>query len=139
MKYWIITVKEPYCGYILRGVKTIELRKAIPSSLSIGDVIFIVRKGEKGHIVGACKVTSVKKESVWYYSHYCIDEHKIYVQDVLDYAGQRRFLFGIGLKKLKLYAWCLYVRSFGYDSPPQNFYRIKPEYMSTIDRVLIKI
>lgn len=138
MNYWIITVKEPFCGYILRGMKTMELRKAIPSSLNTGDVIFIVRKGEKGHIVGACCVTSILKESVSYFFNYRKEEHRVKPFELKEYASDRRSLYGIGLKRMRLDTWCLYVRSFGYDRAPQNFYRIRPEYMSTIERVLNK-
>lgn len=138
MKYWIITVKEPYCGYILRGMKTMELRNAIPSSLNTGDVIFIVRKGEKGHIVGACCVTSILKESVSYFLNYRKEEHRVKLLELKEYASDRRFLFGIGLKRMKFNDWCLSVQSFGFERAPQNFYRVSPEYMSTIECVLHK-
>lgn len=137
MKYWIITVEEPYCDYILRGMKTMEIRRSIPPLLCPDDVIFIVRKGEKGHIVGACRVTSVLKESPNYFSHYRRNEHRLCEEMIKKYAGDCRFLYGIGLKRLKLDSWCLNVRSFGYERSPQWFYRIKPEYKSTIERVLV--
>lgn len=138
MNYWIITVKEPYCGCILRGIKTMEIRKAIPLALNTGDVIFIVRKGEKGHIVGACGVTSILKESVSYFLNYRREEHRVKAMELKEYASDRRSLYGIGLTRMRLDDWCLNVRSFGYDRAPQNFYHIRPEYMSTIERVLYK-
>ena len=136
MNYWIITVKEPYCGYILRGVKTMEIRRSVPAALRPDDVIFIVRKGEKGHIVGACRVTSVLKESVSYYSNYRLQEHRIKLSELKEYAEGSRFLYGIGFKRMKIDTWCLYVASFGFEIAPRWFYRIRPEYMSTIENVL---
>ena len=138
MDYWIITVKEPYCGYILRGMKTMEIRKSVPSTLRPDDVIFIARKGEKGHIVGACSVTSVLKGSVAYFCTYFSQRHRLNPSDLKEYAGHCHDLIGIGLNRIKLDTWCLNVRSFGFEMSPQNFYRIKPEYMSTIERVLKK-
>ena len=138
MKYWIITVEEPYCDYILRGMKTMEIRRAIPPLLCPDDVIFIVRKGENGHIVGACRVTSVFKEPPINFSRYYRHKHRLCEEKIKKYAGDCRFLYGIGLERLKLDSWCLNVRSFGYERSPQWFYRIKPEYKSTIERVLVK-
>lgn len=137
MNYWIITVKQPYCDYILRGLKKMEIRKSIPFTLSCGDIIFIVRKGEHGHIVGACRVTSIFKKGLSYFCDYSTQPyHRIISPKILEYAGEREFLYGIMLKRIELDVWCLNVRSFGYERPPQNFYRIRPEYKSTIDRVL---
>lgn len=137
MNYWIITVASPWCSYILLGMKTMEIRKSVPTDLNVGDIIFIVRKGEKGHIVGACRVTSVLRESVQFFVSYHSREHRLSLGQLNRYAGNRRLLFGIGLKRLKLDAWCLSVRSFGFECSPQWFYRIRPEYKSTIERVLI--
>lgn len=137
MNYWIITVKEPYCGYILRGMKTMEIRRSVPSTFIPGDVVFIVRKGEKGHIVGACRVTSVLKESPNYFAHYRRRELRLCEEVIKEYAGDRRSLYGIGLKRIYLNSWCLTVRSLGFERAPQHFYKIKPAYISTIDRVLV--
>lgn len=136
MNYWIITVKEPYCGYILRGMKTMEIRRSCPSTLSIGDIIFIVRKGENGHIVGACRVTSLRGGTVDYFDIYHSREHRLSKETLKKYAGDRDFLNGIGLERLKLDSWCLNVQSFGFERSPQYFYRIKFAYKSTIERVL---
>lgn len=137
MKYWIITVEEPYCGYILRGMKTMEIRRAIPSLLCPDDVIFIVRKGENGNIVGACRVTSVLKGSPNYFSHYRRHEHRLCEEEIKKYAGDCCFLYGIGLEIIMADIRRLNVRSFGYEGSSQLFYRIKPEYKSTIERVLV--
>lgn len=138
MNYWIITVSNPWCSNILLGFKTMEIRKNVPSNLNVGDIIFIVRKGEHGHVVGACRVESVLKESLSYFLNYRFREHRLSGEMLKKYAGNRHSLYGIGLKRLRLDTWCLYVRSFGYERSPQSFYRIKPEYKSTIERVLIK-
>lgn len=135
MNYWIITVKEPYCGYILRGLKTMEIRRTVPPALRPNDVILIVRKGDKGKIVGACRVTSVLKESVSYYCNYRLQEHRLKPSKLKEYAGESRSLYGIGIRREKLDTWCLYVASFGYICAPRWFYRIKPVYKSTLDRV----
>lgn len=135
MNYWIITVKEPYCGLILRGLKTMEIRRSVPADLRLGDVIFIVRKGEKGHIVGACRVTSVLMESVSYFKNYRIYEHRLGRPELEKYASGRHNLFGIGLERMELDTWCLNVASFGFEIAPRWFYRIRPEYMSTIENV----
>lgn len=136
MNYWIITVKEPYCGSILRGRKTMELRRAVPPALRPGDVIFIVRKGDHGNIVGACFVTSIFDGPVTYFCKYHYSEHCVRLGKIKEYAGDRRRLFGIGLRRIKIDSWCLNVQSFGYERAPQFFYRIRPEFNSTIERVL---
>lgn len=137
MNYWIITVANPWCDSILNGRKTMEIRKEVPSDLNVGDIIFIVMKGTRGHIVGACRVESVLKESLSYYLNYRSGEHRLSADLLKKYAGNRHSLYGIGLKRLKLDTWCLYVQSFGYKRSPQWFYKIRPEYKSTIERVLI--
>lgn len=136
MNYWIITVKEPYCGYIQQGMKTMELRKKVPPALQPGDVIFIVRKGDHGSIVGACSVTSVLVGSVNFFYAYHDHEHRVGLIKMREYFDEDRFLFGIGLKRIEINSWCLNVRSFGYERAPQWFYRIRPEFKSTIERVL---
>lgn len=114
-----------------------EIRRRIPVAMSLGDVIFIVRKGDHGVIVGACRVTSLIRESVSYFCNYRRSEHILAAYQIKDYAGEARFLFGIGLEKLKVGTWGLTVRSFGFERPPQWFYRIGPENNpSLIDRVL---
>lgn len=113
-----------------------EIRRRIPLGLSLGDIIFIVRKGEKGHIVGACRVTDLFMESVVYFCNFSRKEHRLSATALKEYAGNARFLFGIGLKKVRLDTWCFYVQSLGFERAPQWFYRVKPEYQSTIDRVL---
>lgn len=112
-----------------------EIRRSVPPALRSGDVIFIVRKGEKGHIVGACRVTSVLKESVGELNKH-IYEHRLVLSELEKYASGRGELFGIGLKRMELDTRCLYTRSFDYEFAPRWFYRIRPEYMSTIERVL---
>lgn len=136
MNYWIITVAEPHCDNILRGFKTMEIRRRMPFVISLGDIIFIVRKGEKGHIVGACRVTSLIRESVSYFCNYRREEHRLSATALKEYAGDASFLVGIGLKRMKLDTWCFNVQSLGFERAPQWFYRVKPEYQSTIDRVL---
>lgn len=136
MNYWIITVKEPYCDYILRGLKTMELRKSVPLTLWPGDVIFIVRKGDHGSIVGACSVTSVLVGSVNFFYAYYDYKHRVGLIEMREYADDDRFLFGIGLKRIEINSLSLNVRSFGYERAPQWFYRIRPEFKSTIERVL---
>lgn len=136
MNYWIITVDTPWCDYILRGIKTMEIRKDVPSDLNVGDIIFIVRKGGHGCIVGACRVESVLTESLSYFLNYRLCEHRLSGEMLKKYAGNRHRLCGIGIKSLKLDLWCLNVRAFGYEWAPQWFYRINPEYKSTIERVL---
>lgn len=136
MNYWIITVAEPYCGQILHGIKTMEIRKRKPAELTLGDIIFIVRKGDKGHIVGACRVFTLTRESVSYFCNYRREEHRLSATALKEYAGDARLLFGIGLKIQRVDTWCLTVRSFGFERAPQWFYRVRPEYQSTIDRVL---
>lgn len=137
MNYWIITVKNPYCDYILRGIKTMEIRKSVPATLQVGDVIFIARKFFHGSVVGACRVTSILSESVSYFCNYRLQEHKVSPAFLLEYAANRRRLVGIGLERMTLDTWALNVRSFGFERSPQWFYKIKPEYKSTIERVLI--
>lgn len=136
MNYWIITVKEPYCGFILLGKKTMELRRKVPPALRPGDVIFIVRKGDHGSIVGACSVTSVRVGSVNFFYAYYDYAHCVGLIKMREYADDNRFLFGIDLKRIEINSWCLNVRSFGYERAPQWFYRIRPEFKSTIERVL---
>lgn len=136
MNYWIITVSQPWCDSILLGLKTMEIRKDVPSNLNVGDIIFIVRKGDRGRIVGACRVESVLKESLSYYLNYCFGEHRLSGEILKKYVGNRHCVYGIGLERLKLDSWCLNVGSFGYERAPQWFYRIKPEFKSMIERVL---
>lgn len=136
MNYWIITVSQPWCDSILLGRKTMEIRKEVPSDLNVGDIIFIVRKGDRGYIACACRVEGVFKESLSYYLNYCSGEHRLSGEMLKKYAGKRHSLYGIGLKRLKLDTWCLNVGSFGYERAPQWFYRIKPEFKSMIERVL---
>lgn len=113
-----------------------EIRRRIPKDLNLGDVIFIVRKGENGHIVGACRVTSLIRESVSYFCNYRREEHRLSATALKEYAGDARFLVGIGLKRMRLDTWSFYVQSLGFERSPQWFYRVSPEYQSTIDRVL---
>lgn len=136
MNYWIITVVNPWCSSILLGLKTMEIRKNVPANLNVGDIIFIVRKGEMGHIVGACRVTSLLRESVSYFCNYRREEHRLSATALKEYAGNARFLVGIGLKRLRLDTWNFYVQSLGFERAPQWFYRVRPEYKSTIERVL---
>lgn len=136
MNYWIITVANPWCDSILLGRKTMEIRREIPNGLDLGDIIFIVRKGEMGHIVGACRVTSLLRESVSYFCNYRREEHRLSATALKEYAGNARFLVGIGLKKLRYITCNFYVQSLGFERSPQWFYRVRPEYKSTIERVL---
>lgn len=135
MNYWIITVAQPHCDNILRGLKTMEVRRRVPMGITPGDVIFIVRKGGRGHIVGACQVTHLTRGSVLYF-WICRKEHGLSVTALKDYAGDAHFLVGIGLKKIRIDTWCLTCQSFGFNRSPQWFYKVRPEYQSTIDRVL---
>ena len=113
-----------------------EIRRRMPKELNLGDIILIVRKGEKGHIVGACRVTSLIRESVSYFCNYRREEHRLSATALKEYAGDARLLVGIGLKKIRLDTWSFYVKSLGFERSPQWFYQVRPEYQSTIDRVL---
>lgn len=137
MNYWIITVANPWCDSILNGLKTMEIRKEVPSSLNIGDIIFIVRKGSRGRISGACRVKSVCAGSLDFFINYRPADHRLSGELLKKYAGNRNSLYGIGLERVKFDQWCLTVRSFGFERSPQWFYKIRPEYKSTIERVLI--
>ena len=134
-KYWIITVKNPWCGYILLGMKTMEIRRRIPA-IEIGDVIFIVRAGDGGHIVGACKVTGIYIETVSYFCNCFRNQHRLKPDQLIEYAIGKRYLAGIELFRMRFNEENLYVRHFGYTRAPQWFYCVKPEFQSTIDRVL---
>lgn len=136
MNYWIITVAEPHCDNILRGLKTMEIRRRIPMRMNLGDVIFIVRKGERGHIVGACQVTYLTRGSVLYFWNYGRKKHGLSATELIDYAGDARFLVGIGLVRVRLDTVGLTCQSFGFKRSPKWFYKVRPEYQSTIDRVL---
>lgn len=137
MNYWIITVAEPYCGYILRGSKTMEIRRRVPKGLNPGDIILIVRKGEKGRIVCACRVTSLITESVSYFCNNRLSEHRVSATALKKYAGDARFLVGIGVKTKRIYILCFYVQAFGFGLAPQWFYRINPALHSMIERYLL--
>ena len=137
MNYWIITVANPWCDSILNGWKTMEVRKTVPSDLHYGDVIFIARKGGHGRIVGAFLVVSILSAPVSSFCVHWYSEHRLTSNVLHDYAGSYSSLVGIGLDRMKLDTWALTVRSFGLERSPQWFYRIRPEYKSTIERVLI--
>lgn len=113
-----------------------EIRRRIPKDLNLGDVIFIVRKGENGHIVGACQVTSLIWEPVSYFCNYHRNKHRLSGNALIKYARGTHFLVGIGLERMRLETWCFNVQSLGFERSPQWFYRVRPEYQSTIDRVL---
>lgn len=134
--YWIITVSNPWCNSILLDYKTMEIRKNVPSNLNVGDIIFIVRKGNHGHIVGACRVESVLRKPLIYFLNHHSCEHRLSGEMLKKYVGKSGSLCGIGLKILKSDSWGLTVRSFGFERSPQWFYKISPEYKSTIERVL---
>ena len=136
MNYWIITVAQPHCDNILRGLKTMEIRRRIPMRMNLGDVIFIVRKGARGHIVGACQVTYLTRGPVSYFCKVFLEKHRLSADELIEYAGDARFLVGLGLERLRLDTWCLTCQSFGFKRSPQWFYQVSPEYQSTIDRVL---
>ena len=138
INYWIITVKEPHCSNILRGLKTMEIRRRIPG-IDLGDVIFIVRAGEDGHIVGACLVWGIYVETVSYFCNYFRNQHRLKPDQLKEYAKDKRYLAGIELKRLHLVEDKLNVRHFGYTRAPQWFYRIKADFYKNIPTNLINI
>lgn len=112
-----------------------EIRRRIPA-IEIGDVIFIVRAGVGGRIVGACKVTGIYVETVSFFCNYFRNQHRLKPDQLKEYSVGKRYLAGIELSRVRFKEDNLYVRHFGYPRAPQWFYRVKPEFQSTIDRVL---
>jgi predicted transcriptional regulator len=129
--FWIITVANPYCDLLLRGLKTMELRRLIPA-LQVGDVIFVCRAGGGTEIVGAFKVQGVNCFSVSYFCRdYVVEKHRVAPELVKSYGKGRPFLFGIILSRIR-FRTPLKVEDFGYTGNPQYFYRVKVDFWHKI-------
>lgn len=135
--FWIMTVANPWCVLLLRGLKTIELRKRVPN-LQVGDVIFVCRKGGGTPIVGAFRLLGVS-----YYSLFCLSQrdkvcqHRLSVDEVKKYANGSSHLYGLRLLRIR-FDESIKVEDFGCTRNPQGFYRIRTDFWHNIPEVIIK-
>lgn len=129
--FWIITISNPYCDYLLRGIKTMELRRRLPG-ITEGDIILVCRKGHGTEIVGAFKLELIICRTVKYFCQgYLYDSHRVRADEVIKYAHQSPALYGLKLSRIR-FGECLKVEDFGYTRNPQNFYRIKVDFWHKI-------
>lgn len=135
--YWIITVADPWCDLLLRGLKTMELRKKVPN-VQAGDIIFVCRKGGGTTIIGVFKLISLES-----YTLYVLklpeknSMHRVKEDEMFKYARESNRLFGLVLKRLKNNE-NIKIEDFGYTRNPQNFYRIKVDFWYKIPKELWK-
>ena len=129
--FWIITVSNPYCDYLLRGLKTMELRRRLPDIVE-GDIIFVCRKGYGTEIVGAFKLEQIICRTVDFFCQpYIRTKHRVCAEEVIKYAHQSPALYGLILSRIR-FGECIKVEDFGYTRNPQNFYRIKVDFWHKI-------
>lgn len=129
--YWIITVANPWCDMLLRGLKTMELRKRVPN-LQAGDIIFVCRKGGGTVIVGSFELTCLNNYPLFVLTlpRY-VELHRVKEYDIREYANGASCLFGLTLSRIR-FEGGMKVEDFGYVRNPQNFYRIKPDFWHNI-------
>lgn len=135
--FFIITVANPWCDWLISGYKTMELRRKVPN-LKIGDIIFICRKGFGTEIVGAFQLlfwgpyTLVDLKSPRYKQLHRVDDYKIE-----RYANGGCELYGLHLARLRLEK-TLKIEDFGYIRNPQCFNKIKTVYWHNIPEEMLK-
>lgn len=129
--FWIITVANPYCDLLLRGLKTMELRRRIPY-VQEGDVIFVCRAAGGTEIVGALKVVSLKRGTISYFCQdYMVRKHRVNPELLKAYGDGRLFLYGLTLSRIT-FCTPMKVEDFGYTRNPQYFYRIGVDFWHKI-------
>lgn len=135
--FWIITVENPWCDLLLRGLKTMELRRRLPH-LQAGDVIFVCRKGDGTAIVGAFKLVSVGVYKIFLLGlPKYVRRHRLKDDELKRYANGSSFLYGLTLSRLR-FSENLKVEDFGYVRNPQWFYRVKTDWWHKIPQVIMK-
>lgn len=135
--FWIMTVANPWCDLLLRGLKTMELRKRVPE-LQVGDVILVCRKGGGSVIVGAFRLTDLCFYSV---NYLCQKEkfiqHRVKDDEIKKYANGSSCLFGLRLSRIR-FDENIKIEDFGFKRNPQNFVRIKPDFWYNIPLEITK-
>lgn len=120
----MITVRQPYVRMLVSGEKTMEIRTRVPSSLWIGDTIYIIEAGTFGRIAGAFIVKKKMRYSVFFLCNWKEKEHKVPAEKIVSYAGNRTHLYGITLEKVNSKILPSNISVFGKKKAPQWFTKI---------------
>ena len=125
----VLSVKPKYSDNIVKGRKTVELRRRFPTSVPTGTLAFIYSTAPKKALVGFAEIESVAKKRVstmWrtYRQEICINK-----RDFDSYFFGQEFGFALRFIKAKPFREAIDLSElrerFGF-IPPQSFLYAKP-------------
>lgn len=117
----MICVKQPYCNWLIEGIKTMEIRTRIPNQLNIGDKIIVVEKNSGGKVVGSFIVKEICMKSPYILGLLYYDKHKVPHKELMKYAGEKRMLIGIVLQMDEYFYPNRHISDYGFSRTPQWF------------------
>ncbi|HMW19841.1 MAG TPA: helix-turn-helix domain-containing protein [Nitrosomonas sp.] len=136
----VLSIKPQYSSKILKGTKTIELRRRFPIDVPQGTLAFIYSTTPEKALIGYTEIVSVTKESVsniW-------RSHKIEAciskRDFESYFSGQDFGFALRFRSAKPFKQAIDLTElrerFGFE-PPQSFLYVKPELREALRHELL--
>ncbi|HTN59960.1 MAG TPA: helix-turn-helix domain-containing protein [Devosia sp.] len=138
----VLSVKPEYSGKIVKGEKTIELRRRFPTKVSAGTLVMIYETSPTRAIIGVAEIADVltgSTSAIWkQFSHQaCIgrsnfDSYFAGTKDgfAIRLRGARRLSRALGLQELR--------ERFSFE-PPQSFLYATPELREALSHECSKI
>ena len=125
----VLSIKPQYSSQILKGKKTIELRRRFPVKVPKGTIAFIYSTNPDKALVGFAEIDSVEKESV---SNIWREHRKaacISKSEFDQYFSGQEFGFALRFRRAKPFKEAINLvnlrERFGFE-PPQSFLYAKP-------------
>lgn len=125
MKNYAITIKNPFARWIGEGKKTMELRTRIPNELDIGSSILIVEADNNGKLIGIFEVEEIICAHPIFLGKPYYYQHRVPIELFEKYVGDRDEIYGIKLKKKKIFRYAHYCFEVGIKKSPQWFTEVK--------------
>ena len=133
-KDFLVSVRPQYAAKILRGEKTVELRRRFPDTGIIGATVYIYSSSPIRALVGRAKIKDVQKLTVTEIWNEHSDAACISRKDLYRYFHGVKFGFAITLSSVKSMARVTasdLKAQFGI-VPPQSYRYVPKDFLSLI-------
>lgn len=138
----MLSIKPQYSSKILKGTKTIELRRRFPIDVPEGTLAFIYSTTPEKALIGYAEIVSVTKESVSNMWRAHKVEACISKRDFESYFRGQDFGFALRFRSAKPFKQAIDLTElrerFGFE-PPQSFLYAKPALREALRHELAEI
>ena len=133
MKSVMLSIQPKWVEKIVKGEKTIEVRKTRPKIktpfkcyiyCTYGQENENYMIGKRGKVIGdfVCdRIEPLTEYDLLYEGHYVEKETRVPTEELLSYKGKNDFLYGWHISDLKIYYKPLSLSELGVNRPPQSY------------------